>query len=148
MAVAEIDLRTTTEATSAYLSGLIRQYVEAQGYFLVDREPTDAERAAHAKLATLRVGKGDEAARQEDDSPIGKWAVAALEKATDQKSVRLRQMGGTVPTAELVNLLQVPFVLVPLVNADDNQHTYDENLRMGNFLGGIGSILGLMLMGF
>jgi acetylornithine deacetylase/succinyl-diaminopimelate desuccinylase-like protein len=143
-AVAEIDIRTTVDSDSQYLGGLLRAYIEKQGYFLVDREPTDAERAEHAKLATFAMGKGDEAARQEIDSQVGRWAS----KATGGDPVKLRQMGGTVPTAELVHLLQVPFILVPLVNADDNQHTFDENLRMGNFLTGMRSILGMLTTGY
>jgi len=133
-AVAELDLRTTTDSDSAYLGGLLRGYIEKQGYFLVDHQPSDAERAEHAKLATFFMGKADEAARQELNSPVGHWAARAIGEGKDP--VQLRQMGGTLPTAELVHLLRVPFVLVPLVNADDNQHTFDENLRMGNFISG------------
>jgi hypothetical protein len=53
-------------------------------------------------------------------------------------------MGATVPTAALVRPLGLPFILVPTVNPDDNQHTFDENLRMGNFLSGMKSMLGLL----
>jgi acetylornithine deacetylase/succinyl-diaminopimelate desuccinylase-like protein len=147
-AVAELDLRTTVEADGAYLAGLVKGYVEQQGYFLVDHEPTDEERAAHAKLAQLRIGKGDEGARQDMDSAVGRWAVKALKTASDEAPVQLRQMGGTVPTAEIVGPLKMPFVLVPTVNADDNQHTYDENLRMGQFLTGMRSMLGLLTTGY
>lgn len=147
-AVAELDLRSTVEADGPYLAGLVKAYVEKQGYFLVDRDPTDEERAAHAKIAQLKIGKGDEGARQDMDSAVGRWAVKALTMAADQPPVELRQMGGTVPTAEIVGPLKMPFVLVPTVNADDNQHTYDENLRMGQFLTGMRSMLGLLLTGY
>jgi acetylornithine deacetylase/succinyl-diaminopimelate desuccinylase-like protein len=147
-ALAEIDLRTTVETDGAYLAGLVRNYIEAQGYFLVDHDPTDAERAAHPKIAQLKVGKGDDAARQEIESPIGRWAEKALEMSSGGEPVRLRQMGGTVPVADIVGPLRLPFILVPTVNADDNQHTYDENLRMGQFLTGMRSMLGLLLTGY
>jgi acetylornithine deacetylase/succinyl-diaminopimelate desuccinylase-like protein len=147
-AVAELDLRTTVEADGPYLAGLVKDYVEKQGYFLVDREPTDEERAAHAKIAQLKVGKGDEGARQDMESRVGRWAVKALTLSSDQAPVQLRQMGGTVPTADIVGPLKMPFLLVPTVNADDNQHTYDENLRMGQFLTGMRSMLGLLLTGY
>jgi acetylornithine deacetylase/succinyl-diaminopimelate desuccinylase-like protein len=147
-AVAELDLRTTVEADGPYLAGLVKSYIEGQGYFLVDHDPTDAERATHGKIAQLKIGKGDEAARQDIDSPIGRWAEKALLMSSGVKPVRLRQMGGTVPTADIVGPLKLPFVLVPTVNADDNQHTYDENLRMGQFLTGMRSMLGLLLTGY
>jgi len=149
-AVAELDLRTTVEADAEYLLPLLRAFVEAQGYRLVDREPTDEERARYPKLAQLRPSLPEKAARQEIDSAVGRWATAALEEAFREggappKPVRIRMMGGTLPTHEIVTPLGMPFVLVPVVNADNNQHAYDENLRLGNVLSGIRTILGLLL---
>jgi hypothetical protein len=54
-------------------------------------------------------------------------------------------MGGTVPTDVLVDALKLPFLLVPTVNADNNQHTYDENMRMGNFVTGAETIYSLLV---
>ncbi len=53
-------------------------------------------------------------------------------------------MGGTVPTDAIVAPLKLPFAMVSVVNADNNQHAYDENLRMGNYLTGMRSMLGLL----
>ncbi|MDX2374775.1 hypothetical protein ACTXGL_10810 [Psychrobacter sp. T6-6] len=58
--------------------------------------------------------------------------------------VRIRMMGGTVPTAEIVDALQVPFVIVPLVNADNNQHAANENMRMGNYINGVRTLYSLV----
>ena len=60
----------------------------------------------------------------------------------------IRAQGGTVPTQEIVGPLKVPFVLVSVVNTDNNQHAYDENLRMGNYLSGMRSMLGLLTTPF
>lgn len=152
-AIAEIDLRTTPEADGERLFGLLRGHVEKQGWHLVDGEPTDEERALYPRLARLAQGRGSRAARQPYDSKVGRWATAALESAfagegADGKPVRIRMMGGTVPTHEIVTPLGQPFVLVPLVNADNNQHSFDENLRMGNFLSGMRATLGLLLTDF
>lgn len=144
-AVAELDLRTTPEADGAYLFGLLRAHVEKQGWRLVDGEPTDEERARYPKLARLSFKGGEPAARQDYDSPVGRWATAALAAAfAGSMPVRIRMMGGTVPTDALVGPLGTPFVLLPLVNGDNNQHAFDENLRMGNFLSGMRSLLGLL----
>ena len=101
------------------------------------------------KLAQIKVGVTAEAERQPIESPIGRWVTAGLSSAYDGpgktlRPVRLRMMGATVPTHEIVGPLKMPFVLVPVVNADNNQHSYDENLRMGNFLTGMRSMLGLL----
>jgi acetylornithine deacetylase/succinyl-diaminopimelate desuccinylase-like protein len=58
--------------------------------------------------------------------------------------VRIRMMGGSVPTDKLVEALERPFVIVPLVNPDNNQHSFDENLRIGHFLDGIRAFTGLL----
>ncbi len=50
----------------------------------------------------------------------------------------------TVPTDVIVEPLRLPFVLVSLVNNDNNQHTFDENLRIGNYLTGVKTILCLL----
>ncbi len=58
--------------------------------------------------------------------------------------VRIRMMGGTLPTHAIVGPLKAPFVQVPVVNADNNQHAYDENLRMGHYLLGMRTMAALL----
>ena len=58
--------------------------------------------------------------------------------------VRIRMMGGTVPTAEIVDALHVPFAIIPLVNADNNQHASNENMRLGNYVDGVRSVYSLL----
>jgi len=53
-----------------------------------------------------------------------------------------------VPTAEIANVLKVPFVIIPLVNADNNQHAANENLRLGNYVNGVRTLYGLMTAPF
>ena len=146
-AVAELDLRTTPETDGRRLFELIRRHVEAQGYQLVDGPPSDAERARHDKLASLKLGPEQAASRMPMDSPVGRWALGALDARSGpdtDRPVRIRMMGGTVPTAVLVDALHLPFVLVPTVNPDNNQHSHDENLRIGHFISGSRTILRLL----
>jgi len=53
-------------------------------------------------------------------------------------------MGGSVPTDSLVEVLGAPFVIVPLVNGDNNQHTFDENMRVGHYVEGIRAMLAML----
>lgn len=148
-AIAEIDVRTTADSDAAYLTGLIRTYIAQRGYALLDHEPTDAERARFPLMARLQEGRPADAALQPMDAPVRKWVESALATAhqgggANAAPVLIRAQGGTVPTHEIVAPLKVPFVLVSVVNADNNQHAYDENLRMGNYLSGMRSMLGLL----
>ena len=103
------------------------------------------------KLATFTYAtEGSDAAGTPIDSAVGRWAYAAMVDAFGPKPepVRIRMMGGTVPTAEIVEALRVPFAIVPLVNADNNQHAANENMRMGNYVDGIRTIYGLLTSPF
>src|SRR5439155_19207715 len=42
----------------------------------------------------------------------------------------------------------VPFAIAPLANGDDNQHTANENLRVGHYVAGVKSIPDLLLEPF
>jgi acetylornithine deacetylase/succinyl-diaminopimelate desuccinylase-like protein len=149
MAVTELDLRTTPETPPDYLFDLVQKHIQSQGYHLVNGEPSDADRAAYDKLASFTMARGGKAVRTPLDSPLGAWAYNILKAqalstqgagsviAASAEPVRIRMMGGSVPTDSLVDTLGVPFVILPLVNGDNNQHTYDENLRIGNYLNGI-----------
>lgn len=143
-AVAELDLRTTPETDGRRLFQLIRSHVEAQGYHLTDGAPSDADRARFERLASLELGPVQAAARMPMDSAVGRWAFGALAAGGAPEPLRIRMMGGTVPTDVLVDALHLPFILVPTANPDNNQHSHDENLRIGNFVAGareIGSLL-------
>lgn len=146
-AVADLDLRTTPDSSAAYLGKLIEQHIVRQGYHLVKTAPTDEERSRYDKLASFSYqSEGADAAGSPIDSPVGKWAYTSLTDSfgTTPAPVRIRMMGGTVPTAEIVGVLQVPFAIIPLVNADNNQHAANENLRMGNYVSGVRTIYSLL----
>src|SRR5262249_25713212 len=140
---------TTPGATAAYLTAAIQAHIRTQGYYLLDHPPADEERAAHDKIASVIVGEGSDAALTGADAEVGSWVQSVLEKtfaAASEPSqlVKIRMMGGTVPTDKLVGTLSRPFVMVPLVNADNNQHTHNENLRVGHYLNGVGVFAGLL----
>lgn len=144
-AVAEFDLRTTPEAPPERLFGLLQAHVRKLGYHLVNGAPTDAERATHERIASLVMGKGGRAVRTPLESSLGRWAYGVLRRdGGGAEPVRVRMMGGSVPTDALVEVLGAPFVILPLVNGDNNQHAYDENMRIGHYVSGIGTVLGLL----
>jgi acetylornithine deacetylase/succinyl-diaminopimelate desuccinylase-like protein len=87
------------------------------------------------------------AVRAPADAPLSRWAIAALSSpqvAARAEPVRIRMMGGTLPTDVLVDALRLPFVMVCTVNADNNQHARDENLRLGNLVSGTRAVHALL----
>jgi len=139
-AVAEIDMRTVPETPPERLFGLLRAHIEGQGYHLIEGQPSDEDRARYPKLASLRTTKGSSsgtAVRTDLDSPIGDWLRKAMRQAHGVDPIEIRMMGGTVPTGVVVGALKVPFAIVPLVNADNGQHSFNENMRIGNYFDGV-----------
>ena len=147
-AVAELDLRTTPETDGRRLFELVKHHIEQRGYHLVDGAPSDEERARYDKLASFELHAVETAERAPMDSAIGRWALEALRSPAaptpEQPPVRIRMMGGTVPTDVLIDALHLPFVVVPTVNPDNNQHARDENLRIGHFVTGSETIYSLL----
>ncbi len=148
-ATAEIDIRTTPESSGQKLFSLLKQHIQRQGYHLTEGAPSDDDRVMYDKLASLSIGAVENAVRIDVDTPVGEWVYNAAKTTNatspDALPVRIRMVGGTVPTAILVDALHLPFVIVSTVNADNNQHTHDENLRMGNFVTGTRTIYSLLL---
>lgn len=143
-AVAEIDIRLVKESDPERLIGLVRDYIEQQGYCVLDHEPTDEERQQCARLCRFDSRISYRAFRTEMDSPAGKWLARALATAFGEPPVMKRTSGGSIPIAPFVETLGIPAVTVPTVNADNNQHSPNENLRLGNFVEGIQTMLAIL----
>ncbi|GGD65822.1 M20/M25/M40 family metallo-hydrolase [Croceicoccus mobilis] len=142
-AAARVSSRTVPGTPPARQLALVRNWVEAQGYHLVDGEPTEEERLKYPLLASITGGGGMSALMTPLDAGVGKWAASAMRREFGVDPVRIPIMGGGVPTQPLANGLGAPILLVPLVNADNNQHAANENLRIGNFEAGVRTLRAL-----
>ncbi|HEX9729754.1 MAG TPA: M20/M25/M40 family metallo-hydrolase [Gemmatimonadales bacterium] len=143
-ATAEIDVRLVRESDPHRLLRLIREHVAGLGYHLVDRDPTDEERTAYPRLASFTSNISYAAYRTEMDSDIGRWLTGAMVHLFGEPPIAIRTSGGSIPISPFVATLGVPAVTVPTVNPDNNQHSPNENIRLGNFVEGIAVILAVL----
>ena len=145
-AVAELDLRLVRETDGDRLLDLLRRHIEDQGYHVLpgDREPTEEERAAYPRLASFSGTTSYDAFRTDLNGPTGAWLQRALRRAQEKDIVLIRTMGGSVPIAPFVQTLNVPAVVLPLVNPDNNQHSPNENLLLPNYFSGVRSLYGVL----
>ena len=60
----------------------------------------------------------------------------------------IRTSGGSVPISPFVNNLGIPAIGIPTVNLDNNQHSPNENIRLGNYFNGIETFVSLLLEPF
>ncbi|NNE01816.1 MAG: M20/M25/M40 family metallo-hydrolase, partial [Eudoraea sp.] len=141
---AEIDVRLVLETDPDHLIGLIRDHVKEQGYYVLNSEPTKEERLAHDKIATFTYEISYQSFRTPFNSDVGVWLRSALTKAFGETPVMIRMSGGSIPISPFVTTLNIPAVTVPTVNRDNNQHSPNENLRLGNYREGIKTMLAIL----
>lgn len=130
---AEIDVRLVLESDPDRLINLIKTHIEDQGYLVLDRVPSKEERLEHPKIATFTSNISYQSFRTPFDSEVGLWLRSAIQNGYNQEPVMIRMSGGSIPISPFVNTLNVPAVTVPTVNRDNNQHSPNENLRLGNY---------------
>ena len=63
---------------------------------------------------------------------LAQHVVAADRAFGDGSLVLTPGLGGSLPLYLFTDVLQKPFVNVPVANHDNNQHAPDENLRVAN----------------
>ena len=143
-AVAEIDVRLVVESVPERLINLIRNHIVTQGFLLLDRKPTSEERAKYPRICQFSYKTSYLAFRTEFDSEVGQWLNKAMVKAFGKSPIRIRTAGGSIPISPFVNQLGIPAVSVPTVNRDNNQHSPNENIRVGNYIDGIKTIYSIL----
>ena len=144
-ALAEIDVRVVKETDPDRLIKLIKNHIKSQGYYLIDRDPKENERSKYNKIASFNYRIGYQAFRTPVNSEIAYWLRAALVNGFGKEPIIKRTSGGSIPISPFVNTLNIPAVTVPTVNPDNNQHSPNENLRVGNLIESIRTHVALLV---
>jgi acetylornithine deacetylase/succinyl-diaminopimelate desuccinylase-like protein len=120
------------------------EHIRKQGFFVVNTLPDRQMRMAHAKVALVEA-KGDEAAtRTPMDLAISQEVIRTVESVRGP-AVKLPNMGGGLPLTSVERPLGARTIVVPIANHDDNQHTFNENLRIQNLWDGIELMAALLV---
>ncbi len=146
IAVADIDLRLVKHIDPQAQVDRLIAHIEKQGYHVVWNEPDAETRRSHARLAYVQTADGYPAFRTSMDLAVSRALIEAVEHHTGQSTVKLPTLGGSVPLYQFTDVLGVPTVGVPIVNYDNNQHSPNENLRLGNLWSGIEVLASAMLL--
>lgn len=133
-ATAEIDIRLVPTSDPDRLIGLVKKHIEDQGYHLTAGEPTEEERQKYPRLASFTSSTSYLAFQTPFDSEVGLWLNRAMTRAFGKEPIKIRTAGGSIPISPFVITLGIPAVAVPTVNADNNQHAPNENIRIGNYV--------------
>ncbi|MEE8497074.1 MAG: M20/M25/M40 family metallo-hydrolase [Acidimicrobiia bacterium] len=136
-AIASIDLRLVVGQDPAQMIEAVRAHVSAQGYHLVDSLPTPAERQEHRRLARVHGIAGYPGVRTSPDDPMVRRVVELVTSVVDEPPLLLPSFGGSVPLHHFVEHLDAPLAILPIANHDNNQHSENENIRVGNLRYGL-----------
>jgi acetylornithine deacetylase/succinyl-diaminopimelate desuccinylase-like protein len=145
-ATATIDMRTVKGMDIRQTEQRLIAHVRKQGFFVVDTEPTADIRTSRAKVAKVTVRPGGyNASRTPMDLPIAQEVIRSVESARGP-AVKIPTMGGGLPLESVERPLGTRTIIIPMGNHDNNQHSFDENLRIQNLWDGIELFAALLTM--
>ena len=147
-ATAEIDIRLVLESNPEALLEGVKSHIQNLGYILLDHVPSSEERMRYDKIVQMNAKVSYPAFRTNTQAKEGQWLTQILTDYYQSKPVIIRTSGGSVPISPFVSELGVPAIGVPTVNLDNNQHSPNENLRVGNYLMGIETFLAILTTKF
>jgi acetylornithine deacetylase/succinyl-diaminopimelate desuccinylase-like protein len=145
-AIASLDFRLVRDIQPSDQVERFIGHVQEQGYHVVYDEPDLETRQAHSKLAKIESSQGYPAVRTPLDDPAARSVADAVRAGTGVEPVVIPTHGGSVPGYVFPDYLGAAFVLLPIVNPDNNQHSPNENLRLGHLFDGISILAAVMLM--
>jgi acetylornithine deacetylase/succinyl-diaminopimelate desuccinylase-like protein len=144
-ASAALDIRLVMGMDHEETARRLTEHVSEQGFFVTAAEPGRDVLLAHPRVARVRFVGGSNATRTPMDTPAAQAVIRTVERVRGPV-LKLPTMGGSLPLEPVARLLGVPLVNIHLSNPDSNNHSFDENLRLGNLWDGIEQAAALLLM--
>jgi len=123
------------------------EHIRKQGFFVVDHDPSDAERKSHALIAKVVIRPGGyNAERTPMNHPVSIAVIDAVQATSKDPIVKLPTSGGSLPLSVITNRLRTVTLTVPIANYDNNQHAENENIRLQNLWDGIETMTAVMML--
>ena len=146
-ATAVLDLRLVKGNDHRQQVQRLIDHIRKQGFYVIERDPTDAERKQHALIAKVFARKGGyNAERTRMDHPISIAVVEAVQSTSKDPIVKLPTSGGSLPLSIITDHLRTVTLTVPIANYDNNQHAENENIRLQNLWDGIETWAAVMMI--
>src|SRR5438094_924973 len=145
-ATAVLDLRLVRGNDHRRQVQRLIDHIRKQGFYVIDHDPTEAERKANGLIAKViaRAG-GYNAERTRMDLAVSMSVINAVQSTSKDGIVKLPTSGGSLPLSIITDRLKTITITVPIVNYDNNQHAENENLRLQNLWDGIETLAAVMM---
>jgi acetylornithine deacetylase/succinyl-diaminopimelate desuccinylase-like protein len=145
-AIADLDLRLVKGLDWRQQQDRVIAYIQSQGYFVTESEPTREVLLSHPKVAMVKRDTASyNGVRTQMDLPVSQAVIGAVERA-HFPVIKLPTMGGSVPLEMMERVTGAPTITVPIANHDNNQHSANENIRLKNLWDGIETMAALLEM--
>ncbi len=145
-ATASIDMRLVKGMDHKQTIARFMEHIRKQGYFIVDTDPSADVLMSHPRVAKVVSKEGGyNAVRTSMDLPISREVIRAVESARGP-AVKVPTMGGSVPLDMIEHALGTHTITVPIANHDNNQHSFNENIRIQNLWDAIETMAALLTM--
>ena len=146
-ATAVLDLRLVKGNDHRRQVERLIDHIRKEGFYVVERDPTDGERKQHPLIAKITARSGGyNAERTRMDLPMSVAVIAAVQSTSKDPIVKLPTSGGSLPLSIITDHLRTVTITVPIVNYDNNQHAENENLRLQNLWDGIETLSAVMMI--
>lgn len=146
-ATVSMDIRLANGNMPSQMVQLVKNHIEAQGYKVVDRDPVMKTRRENKKIAKLTTqASGYPAAKTSMSHPQVLPLTKQLESFSEEKLLKIPSLGGSLPLYLISDFLKQPLVILPFANHDNNQHSPDENMRVGNLFYGVKAMAAILTM--
>ncbi len=145
-AIADLDLRLVVGLHWREQQDRVIDYIRSQGYYVTEAEPTREELLGHTKVAMVKRDEASyDAVRTPMDLPMAQLVIKAVESARGPV-IKWPTSGGSVPLGAMERASGTRTISVPIANHDNNQHSFNENLRLQNLWDGIETMTALLAM--
>ena len=144
-ATVSIDMRLVKGIDHREAAARVVAHIRKQGYYVVESDPDRQTLLSHPKVAKVVIGDGYNALRTPMDLPIARRVTETLEQVRGPV-IKLPTSGASLPLYMIQQELNQPTIMVPIANHDDNQHTFNENIRIQNLWDGIEVMAALLTM--
>ena len=144
-ASASIDMRVVKGMDYRQTFRRLVDHVREQGFFVVETEPDATTLRSHPRVARVAFNGGGNAIRTPMDVPIAQAVIRAVESVRGPV-LKLPTMGGSLPLDAIERTLGAHMINIHMSNPDNNNHSFNENLRLQNLWDGIEQAAALLLI--
>lgn len=131
-ATASLNIRLVPDQTPEGALAALERHIAKRGFHIVYEDPDRSVLMAHGNVIKVDAGGGYPGFRTALDSPAALRLATILNGLDDEVTLLTPTMGGSLPIYLFEQFFDMPVVLLPIANHDNNQHGSNENLRIQN----------------